>query len=902
MFRIPKRFSKKIIKIPNNFATIIHANDDYCWYELTYVIDIVKIITIAKGYRVKITADPSYHIPQPTRLSVFGDLHNATSLNADTVRDSILRSPTSMKEAVGNNKTDPSKLTVAYSDASAGLDNETAGKIAANPARASKYLATEMRLVGVSNVANPARLRQSPVLSISMLPATEDSLEPVGPSRHLAIKSLLTDGVDPSLIANSRSPIITPHQAVQGLSSSPVMSPIANPGINAANPKGYGRYSVSRKRKPAFISKTSRPGPAAKKLRKRMNRGRIRRAKVLAHLQSRMQVIAQRVPVRFRTIKKRIRIPNAKIGSADRMSFKFELQYRGLSGVTVSFRRTVNHAELLNEYQIPDIPPTITARGVRIGINLLSVKQNDPKATHIKIYRKIINTGNPKWAPWRILKTIEADYKDSALPLVDQVNNTQCCAYRVRAVGVAGQKGHGFDSVVVPPLKIPVPKVPIDRTKLAYVSIFAADSSNDEAVRITVTNIPPGPCAIYVLASDLTAKCPARAHLGHCRIVGDLGRQTKKVGLNTAELIFYDNDVKHDHTYEYTCVMIYPDGKEVKSPSPIVHAYRKVQTTNITLQVGQPTLSEDPNMLGQYIAGTVDVAVNIPVTADFTDAGLNQVTDSLFSAGIESDFVDEIKDNKQEFQKLLRCEVQRQDVTSGETETFGVQEIGVFIDNSVTRAIAGVSELQLGRRYMYTVRLLQRSPLGLLEGGSFQTVDTVTKRKYELRVGKFLNPLTLQKGTLPSTRRALGRSKVSGLVPEDPFLQGVTGIEEEVEIVIPKSDAAKIGEVQAAKNSSGNNAVRWTIHGSKDEFDHFIVYAQYQGVKYVAGKVDNDGSESSNTYTFVDYQLGDAPGSVEYSVMPVHEDYRYGMESVAPVLDVKHPSYDVNFWANREKS
>jgi hypothetical protein len=902
VFRIPKKFSKNIIKIPDNFAKIIYADDKWSVYEVTYVIDVVKIITIAKGYSVKITADPNYRIPSPTRLSVFADLHNAASLNATTVKNAILASPTAMREAVSSTKTDPNKLTTTYSDASAAISNDIASKIAANPARASTYLPVQMQLVGMTNDARARRLRKSPVLSISTLPPMSDSMKPVGPSRTLAIESILGDGVDPALVGNSPPPVITPHRATQGLSSSPLVSPVMGAMTKAANPIGYGGYSVSQNKKPRFISKTSRPGRAAKELIRRMNRGRMRHARALNQLQSRMQVIAQRVPVRFRTLTKKIAVANNKITGVERLTFKFDLQYRGFSGVTVSFNRAVNHVELLNEYHTPDVPPTITARAGTVGINLLSVKQNDPVGRSIKIQRKVVHTTNSLWDWWKTIKTIPIRFRDGESSLIDKVNNTQTCMYRAIALGAGGQQSHDFDSVTIKPMKIPVPRVPIDRTKMAYVSIFAADSLKDDAVRIRVTNLPPGPCAVYVLASDKTAKCATRPHLGHCRIIGDRGDQTQRAGANAQALTFYDRDVKHDHTYEYTAVMIYPSGKETKSPSPIVHTFRKVQTRNISLQVGQPVLSEDPNTLGQFIGGMVDIAVSIPITANFTDAGLNQVTDSLSSAGISQDFVDEIKDNKQEFQKLLRCEIERQDVLLGETETFGVQAIGTFIDNSVARAVAGVSELQEGRKYIYAVRLLQRSPLGLLEGGSFSTVDLVTKRKYELKVGKFLSPLTLQKGTLPSTIRSLGRSKVSGLVPQDPFLQGATGIEEEVSITIPKAVLPGITDVRVSLTSRLDPVVRWKVKGGRDDFDHFIIYAEYQGDKYIAGKSHNAGEKTRNSYSFVDLQLGDVPGSVTYSVMPVYKDYRYGKETPAPPWEVKYPSHNVDFWANPERS
>ena len=87
----------------------------------------------------------------------------------------------------------------------------------------------------------------------------------------------------------------------------------------------------------------------------------------------------------------------------------------------------------------------------------------------------------------------------------------------------------------------------------------------------------------------------------------------------------------------------------------------------------------------------------------------------------------------------------------------------------------------------------------------------------------------------------------------------------------------------------------------RDDFDHFIVYAEYEGVKFPVGKVHNSGTKTTNSYIFIDSKLSDLPGSVVYSVLPVFKNYGYGRETQAPPFAVKHPSYNVNFWAHREK-
>ena len=878
-----RRKITKIIQVPANFATISHVDEKYVTYELNYTFNLKKAI-LSDAVRVRITIDPRYQIRRPVQKSQFASLQRETNFSTGALRRSILNSSATQKRAIKNSmpKSSPHTITLV-SDLSSVISNTIAGKITSDPRNADAYLPAQWTMVGVPRKHAYAKMESHPALGIVA------AKPPVFPASlgALSMASILKDGIDPAVIGNVAPPMITPQSAIQGFG---LKSSIVAFGAGISHSSHGAHLSL-----PAMTQKsqTSVPGRMATALVNQFNQAPSTSYNSLASVKGAMQPVMRRVINKIKKKQEKIKILRTKIGGTQRVMFIFELlNSRGkqLDRMT----RFVNHQELINEILTPDHPPTIEAKAIKTGFNGLAVRQHDKMATHAKIIRQFINPSTSKIQPWAHLITVAIKKGEGEKQVIDKVNNSRACVYRATAVGEGGRTSETFDSAVTKPVR--VASIPLDQTNLSFVSIFAYDSNNESAVSVRVMNVPNDVCAIYVTATDESARCPTRPSLGHCRIIDTSSNQIRRVHKNSTGFVFTDVNVKSGHTYRYECVMLFPSGKKVISPIPAIHTHRRpFQSGNLFLKVSIAEFTMEKVDTTWSTAGVSDPTVTFTVTAGFTDEGLNSVVDALSSAGIASDFVNEIQKNKQEFEKLLRCEIERHDIQSGEVETFGVQDLGVFTDNITSRAIAGVSEMLLGRQYRYIVRLLQRDPMGLLEGSEFTAMDPATRKEYKLRVGKFLNPLALEQGTLPSYLRSLGRIKTSGLVQQNPFLQGHTGFERDTVVFVPKAGATEISSTRVDRNSKDLNVLVWKASGEPDYYSHFLILGGIGYGKYIIGTV---GIQASGQYIFTDHKFSNRPGTVEYFVLPVYSSYTYGKQVKIGEVNTEHPTYDLNYWAD----
>ena len=858
--RVRVKKIRDVLKVNKNFATIEEIDDrGRVVYQLEYYADIANaIIRNSMSVRVSI-----YNKNPLAKSSLFA--------NVKTGKDAVKNVRTRLakqKQKIRNSRGKP--LVRRMSDISIGINNSVAMKIAKRPQSANELLGKKRIMKSVkSSRASRDQLRSRPALGISKIKKAK-SLNTS--TRMSAIKSILRDGIDPSTIGEMPFPLISSRDAIDGTIRESKRSKAVSRARRVKRKKSSRyRAKLARARK---LSKNRDVGRAKKNrrtkaLKQHFQQDRRRTVGGKQKVASKTRTIIQYVPARWESFEVELPIPKKKLANVNRLYALFELLGKGGEVVDQELR-IINHDALLNRYFTPKVPALISVTSAKIGINVLSLKQLDPVATKILIYRKFLNPNDPQIGrKYKPIGEVEATIDDASITYKDLVNNSIACVYRAVAVGPRRRRSNRFRNAVAKAVPLPV-KSGISNDDLSHVSIFA--ETIDEAVQVRVTNIPEGPCALYVVASDKTAHCATRPLHGHCRVVGiDIDEQIQPVSSHTPELIFNDRAVLPNHIYEYHAKMIYPSGKEVTSKvSEVYHFIQDYESDNITISSGSPTVSVDDNG---------SATVQFDVSADFSSAGFDEVVQALTTAGVESDFTAELGENRELLQNLLAFEMLRQDDISGETESFGVvQNLSTFIDNNETRVKAGVTSLLPGRSYRYIMNVCERDPGTLFVQTSETSIDISTDSEYQLKVFKFLNPLTLKRGTLPSTARAAGTSDTSGLVARNPFLQGKSSLTHVVDVTVP-SQRTQITNLAVSRASDSESLLTWTVAGAADEIDHFLILAELEGVKSTLGTVHNE-SESSQ-FQYLDDDLAIEVGTVEYSVISVFADYTYGAETAS---------------------
>jgi hypothetical protein len=861
---------RNIIRLQRDF-TDIDGIDKYgrFVYDVKYWVNIPRAIK-NDSILVKISVYDSNPI---INSNIFENVHTA-----EEVITRLKSYDTSLKNKVNAARATP--LAVKYSDISKNINNEIAKKIKRDPASADKYLGMQRQIIAIPTPTlsekNPASLANLSISKIEEPTPNDKSI------RRAALKSILSDGTDPSAVGEASFPINTLFASMQGVNRK--LS--SNRRLSGFRPrrklKGWS-HGNHRAMLQSHGNSRIKASPWGRHIRKTLRQRSYKRAPNISLMPSKTQVTTRLVSKRWAVITEEVRISSQAIQGLQKLHFLIEL-YDTNGNILDIKHRVVDHDAELEEFLTPDYPPHIKARPLSIGRNVIYLRQTDKVATEVWLYRKYLNPASSNFAKkYELIRKIRLTRKDRGRRVLDWVNNSSTCVYRAIPIGPRKRVSHAFRNAVARPFRHKS-LGKISPEELTHVSIFAQTQGDKVVVR--VSNIPEGPVALYVEADNLSSRPAARRFNDSLRIVGSVPEhQVQIVNSDTSDLIFDDPAVQHGHIYEYRCVLIYPNGNEVRSKVTEIHEFFKevAEEERVVVQLTGLAIQADD-------IGNASVSFNIEPS--FTDTGMETIVGALKAAGTDSSFIDELYADREKLNDLVAFLIQRQDSTSGETETFGVLSSGEFVDDITTRKYTGVSPLEAGRSYRYIVRVLTRSAETLFDTALGSNIDAATAKRYENKISKFMNPSTLRNGTLPSTGQSFGTNPRSKLKSQDKFIEGRTGIEAAIEADIPEFKP-EINKLSAKKVSTNKTMLYWTISGDQDDIDHFIIMARFQGIKSTVGTTHN--ISYGGQYYFIDKELSGEPGTIEYSVTPVLSDYTYGTEVNAKDImnETAEPSFIV---------
>lgn len=801
--------------------------------------------------------------------------------NVETAQEavqSLKEYETTLKNKVHSARARP--IAVKFSDISSNINNEIAKKIAKDPDNADRYLGLQRQILAVPT----AKLDSTTADSMACLSVSKVE----GPSkrdrsiRRAALKSILSNGTDPSSVGEASFPMNSFSSSLQGLNGKYSQRKNLR---NARKKRRLAGWTVGSRRSlvQSHGNKKIKSTMWGRYLRKSLRRQSYKNASSVSLLPSKTQVTTRLVSKRWAEITEEIRLPSRAIKGLQKLHFLIEL-YNASGDILDVKHRVVDHDAEVEEFLTPDYAPRVFARSASVGRNIVYVRQVDRVATEVWLYRKYLNPDSPKYArKYELIRKIPLTKKDRYKRINDWINNSSTCIYRAIPVGPRQRVAHVFRNAVARPRRHhSLGKRSVE--ELTHVSIFAQTQGDHVVVR--VSNIPEGPVALYITAADLSSKPTTRRFNDTTRIVGsEPADQTQVINSDTSDLVFQDPAVQHGRIYEYRCVMIYPNGSEVQSKVTEIHEFYKEVTEEerIVVQLTGLSIQADDS-------GSASVTFNIEPS--FTDTGMETIVGALEAAGAEKNFISELQSDRSKLNNLIAFLVQRQDSVSGETETFGVISSGEFVDDATSRRYTGVSSLEAGRSYRYIVRVLMRSAETLFDTALSDDIDVATAKRYQKKISKFMNPSTLRNGTLPSTGQSFGINPRSRMKSQDKFIEGRTGIESAIDADIPEFNP-EIDNVSARKLGTRKTLLMWSITGEQDDIDHFIIMARFQGVKSTVGTVHN--LSYHGRYYFFDRELSGETGTIEYSIIPVLADYTYGNEVTAEdvTLETTEPTFVV---------
>ena len=566
-----------------------------------------------------------------------------------------------------------------------------------------------------------------------------------------------------------------------------------------------------------------------------------------------------RVTQRKKTISYRIRLKESELQKLG--SFYLRIRLMTGKGVKISeIGRIVSHSEKLNAFLTPRRAPIIEASPIKAGVISIGVKQVDRKAKAIRVFRRIAPgqvASTDRGSPWEEIMDTALLADDDELRFKDRIGSSKPIMYRALCYGENAKAAEDFGSTIVLPLKKLIPDQTGALTATAkFVKTYAT---------IIVSDIPDDVVAVGVKRYNVTHSSISskKALTGPGFIfVGEV--EEAKIVMVEGETHgvvarFKDGTAKPGNKYRYVPIGFTKAGKEISGTQAILELSIGSQKDKVSLQVKAPVLA----------ASEGSSNVTMDVSAQFTDFGFEEVQSLLTAGSQKSLFNDDLESNRDKFKGLINFLVERENFRSGEVESFGVMEAGIFEDSQSIREEKNVKPLEEGTRYAYKVTALLRSADTLFPDLASTKVDPTTLLKYSSRIAKFRNPLALDQSTLQSTSRQTDFTKPSKIEPTDPFLAGRTNAQQVFEVQVPVS-SVKSGEVRIDRFYKFNR-ISWGYQGNLQAIDHFQVFILCAGGKQLIDTIHCDDASAIFYYRHFHKEYSVA---YKYEVVPISLVYK----------------------------
>jgi hypothetical protein len=188
-----------------------------------------------------------------------------------------------------------------------------------------------------------------------------------------------------------------------------------------------------------------------------------------------------------------------------------------------------------------------------------------------------------------------------------------------------------------------------------------------------------------------------------------------------------------------------------------------------------------------------------------------------------------------------------------------------------------VSSPVAGRKYIYFVRLLVRSPSTVFDQSNLSRTDVETGRSFTTNLKKYNSPKTLKKGVLSSNIVQKRAISVTGIA-NDPssstsneMIAGMTSTTASVTVDLPAKDI-EISNIFVRKSQRGNE-ITWSLLPNDRKIDHVIVHADYNGRLAPLRAIHFDGNPKM---MFLDETLAFEATQVDYYIQAIYANYDMG--------------------------
>jgi len=575
------------------------------------------------------------------------------------------------------------------------------------------------------------------------------------------------------------------------------------------------------------------------------------------------------------TVKREIEIPKLDLGMRSSFYVSITPILRESNAIVrviktpKSHTFSVSHRRQVEDIMLPVYPPEISLVMNKRGIVVLKIKQADPSATLIDVFRKVVSPRKDGISSSRAIASIESEASSPSQIVSDFDSENifpNSVIYRATTRSPIGLDGPSSSLVIDSHHNINAPTAKEDPNALSIIAV-----NENEHIKIDVERIPQNILGLKLLREEIDesgslSKRVTTVPMSNGKTLYDTKRGIKK-------LTYFDKTTDLNKRYRYFCTFRPRLGNEYLSEED-EHIIRKMPTKPLPVEVSIQNQQITTDDSGQFIM-SIDL-ISIPKAE-----GVDFLLTLLERAGVSQAFISSIKDQRAELSQLAAFIVERVNRNTGKRVSFGQVGPGTFSDDPETRERLGIPAPSSNNRYTYFFKLCMRPPQAFLKSlltsfpsGKIPGVDDTTAL-----AKKFLGAFAAQTGALYSDK------EMSDFSVGDNFRAGETGITLHTDIQTPKPLPKPVGLRIARRSRKRGILLKWESDTNDiRQVDHVLVFVLMQdGTEILLGT--RPGSYSGGWY-FKDTKYAPQVGKKKYYVKFVYNDLTVSAPSNSVVFEI----------------
>jgi hypothetical protein len=515
--------------------------------------------------------------------------------------------------------------------------------------------------------------------------------------------------------------------------------------------------------------------------------------------------------------------------------------------------KKIKHAESLFDFLANPEPPEVKILDSRLARVTFEIKKIDPTLSQVAVYRIIRN-------PNALIPTTESRGSisfgaNSTQIFTDSLQNVEPnrVTYRFASVNGDGSIGE-FTSIFVPSYQ----KITdVQNPPSTPISILARNNGPD-SVNIEVRTLTEDVLSFRLLRQEISKTGDFSDSIIQVR-ESQATKETLVLNQKAA-YNFIDKNTVLGRKYRY--FVAYRLG--IPGMAGISEEQLSAEDEVLIRRFSYEPVPFALNIGGAEQTTGADGSPSINFSVDITETTelFNTVLSALRAAGIGEEFISTLQQDKFKARNFIVMIVERYNTRTGKKVSFGINPVGNFSDNNVTRRNLSIPPPLPDVDYKYIFKACLQDPSIFLQSANV-ALQNQFGTEIQKKSSRFTRKIWSRLGVLPSEVDVLNGVSIEKLILESQLgieiVRGITGLPSNFSFrafnLLQKSYATQLN---------------WSLNGNISFVSHFNIYCTVNGTKNLLGAIA--AFSSAESYKFSDDRYFDAVGKKSYQIQAVDFD------------------------------